>query len=100
MEDLETRFSAACDFVADSVTSGSAAFNDDKLKLKFYGYFKQASDGKCNTAKPGILSFAARSKWWVCWYNLIKKPFHAVLAKNISGGSISMFRSSGLISSA
>lgn len=35
--------------------------NDAKLKL--YALFKQATTGKCNTKKPGMLDFVGQAKW-------------------------------------
>jgi len=35
--------------------------NDEKLKL--YKYFKQATVGDINTARPGMLDFAGKAKW-------------------------------------
>ncbi|ORZ14466.1 ankyrin repeat-containing domain protein [Absidia repens] len=38
-------------------------------KLKFYGYFKQATTGDCTIAKPNLFEFVARAKW-DAWNNL------------------------------
>ena len=35
--------------------------NDEKLTL--YKYFKQATVGDINTARPGMLDFAGKAKW-------------------------------------
>lgn len=35
--------------------------NDEKLK--FYGLFKQATVGKVNTKRPGMLDFVGKAKW-------------------------------------
>jgi len=35
----------------------------NETKLKFYAYFKQATIGKCNTARPGMLDFVGKAKW-------------------------------------
>lgn len=32
-------------------------------KLRFYGFFKQATIGKNNTKRPGILDFVGKAKW-------------------------------------
>ena len=34
-----------------------------EMQLKFYGYFKQATVGKCNVKKPGLLDWVGRAKW-------------------------------------
>ncbi|KAI9303347.1 acyl CoA binding protein-domain-containing protein [Cunninghamella echinulata] len=38
-------------------------------KLKFYGYFKQATTGDCTLGKPSLFEFVARAKW-DAWNNL------------------------------
>ncbi|CAO3590577.1 unnamed protein product [Absidia cylindrospora] len=38
-------------------------------KLKFYGYFKQATTGDCTIPKPNLFEFVARAKW-DAWNNL------------------------------
>ncbi|XP_065676484.1 enoyl-CoA delta isomerase 2-like [Hydra vulgaris] len=47
--------------------------NDAKLKL--YGLFKQATEGKCTTKKPGMFDFVAQAKWnaWNELGNLTKE---------------------------
>ncbi|CAD6886908.1 unnamed protein product [Tilletia controversa] len=32
-------------------------------QLKFYGLFKQANAGDCNTSRPGMLDFTGKAKW-------------------------------------
>lgn len=41
--------------------SGRDLTNDDKLV--FYGLYKQATIGKCNTQRPGMLDFVGKKKW-------------------------------------
>jgi len=36
---------------------------DPKTLLSFYGLYKQATVGKCNTPKPGIFNLQAKAKW-------------------------------------
>jgi len=36
---------------------------DQKTLLSFYGLYKQATVGKCNTPKPGIFNLRAKAKW-------------------------------------
>ena len=33
------------------------------LKLKFYGYYKQATVGKCNASQPWAIDMVNRAKW-------------------------------------
>ena len=35
----------------------------DQLKLKFYGYFKQATMGPCSQPRPGFWDVKGRAKW-------------------------------------
>tara|TARA_Y100000389_G_C17206272_1_gene386183 strand:- start:316 stop:609 length:294 start_codon:yes stop_codon:yes gene_type:complete len=36
---------------------------DDKIKLKFYKYYKQATIGDCNTLQPYLIDFKNKIKW-------------------------------------
>lgn len=36
---------------------------DQNALLAFYGLYKQATVGRCNTSKPGIFNMQARTKW-------------------------------------
>ena len=42
--------------------------SNDEL-LRAYSLYKQATVGNCNTEKPGMFSFAEKSKW-EAWNNL------------------------------
>jgi len=35
----------------------------NEAKLKMYALYKQASEGKCNTKKPGVFDFVGQAKW-------------------------------------
>lgn len=41
--------------------------------LELYGLYKQATQGKCNTSKPGLFSMQARAKW-SAWNDLGDMP--------------------------
>ncbi|KAL5467667.1 hypothetical protein EMCRGX_G031930 [Ephydatia muelleri] len=45
------------------------------VKLKLYGFYKQATVGACNTEKPGTFDFVGRAKWsaWNSLGNLSKE---------------------------
>ena len=43
--------------------SGGEGGASDKDKLLLYGYYKQATCGRCTGKRPGMLSFVARAKW-------------------------------------
>ena len=55
-------FEAAASYLASAVTSGDARFSDS-TKLAFYGLYKQAAAGRCNTSKPAFWDFAGKAKW-------------------------------------
>lgn len=57
-EDINDTFSAAANFIQ----SNHDKFVKNDL-LKFYGYYKQSTVGKCNIAKPGMFSFQEKAKY-------------------------------------
>lgn len=57
-DETETKFNKACDYLQCLVNKLDAS-----VLLEFYGLFKQATVGPCNTSKPGIFSMNARAKW-------------------------------------
>lgn len=56
--DTETTFNKACDYLQHLVNQ-----LDANALLEFYGLYKRATVGPCNTSKPGIFSVNARAKW-------------------------------------
>ena len=60
-EDLEDAFDAATAFVALHI-SDYPSFTD-AVKLRLYGYYKQATEGPCTTPKPGMFDLKGKSKW-------------------------------------
>ncbi|CAG8592304.1 6921_t:CDS:10 [Paraglomus brasilianum] len=57
-DQLAKDFESACKFLGQS----SSAL-DDTIKLKFYGYYKTATIGKCTASKPSFFDFVGREKW-------------------------------------
>lgn len=55
---LEDEFTRATKFIERSHDQ----FEQRDL-LKFYGFYKQATVGRCDIPKPGIFSMTARAKW-------------------------------------
>eukprot|EP01125_Pyxidicula_operculata_P010578 TRINITY_DN3478_c4_g1_i2.p1 TRINITY_DN3478_c4_g1~~TRINITY_DN3478_c4_g1_i2.p1 ORF type:complete len:230 (-),score=35.23 TRINITY_DN3478_c4_g1_i2:180-869(-) len=55
---LNSDFEAAIQFVR---TAKFQASQEDQLK--FYAYFKQSTEGQCNTPQPGFFDFTAKAKW-------------------------------------
>lgn len=45
------------------IMSSKIPMADEQL-LAFYGYYKQATVGKCDTAKPGFFDFKGKAKWY------------------------------------
>ena len=65
---MEAQFKDALAFVNDpSNANGSKQSNE--TKLKFYAYFKQATDGDCKGSKPSRLSVTKYYKW-AAWNGL------------------------------
>ncbi|GLC45207.1 Acyl-CoA binding domain containing 5 [Pleodorina starrii] len=60
--DEEDLFASAASFLAAAVTSKDPRFHD-KLKLQFYGLYKQVTSGKCAGGRPGFWDVAGRAKW-------------------------------------
>ncbi|XP_068102432.1 acyl-CoA-binding protein [Hyperolius riggenbachi] len=54
----EADFQKAAEEVKQLKTSPS-----DAELLELYAYFKQATVGDCNTARPGMLDFKGKAKW-------------------------------------
>ncbi|CAG8661086.1 9074_t:CDS:2, partial [Paraglomus occultum] len=57
-DQLAKNFESAYKFLRQS----SSALTDT-IKLKFYGYYKAATIGKCTAAKPSLFDFVGREKW-------------------------------------
>ncbi|KAI8330636.1 acyl CoA binding protein-domain-containing protein [Chlamydoabsidia padenii] len=55
---MELWFESAFDYLNTHTVSVSK-----ENKLKFYGYFKQATTGDCTIPKPNLFEFVARAKW-------------------------------------
>lgn len=58
VEVVEQDFNEAAQFLQSIV-----AELDEAVLLEFYGLYKQATVGKCDTPKPGIFSIKAKTKW-------------------------------------
>jgi len=57
-DELSTLFASAADYLVTLVPS-----LDQNQLLEFYGLYKQATIGKCNTSQPGWFAFEAKRKW-------------------------------------
>ncbi|XP_059062517.1 acyl-CoA-binding domain-containing protein 5 isoform X2 [Achroia grisella] len=59
---LEEKFNAAVNVIRSLPKSGSYQPSNE-LMLRFYSYFKQATDGPCDKPKPGFWDVVNRAKW-------------------------------------
>ncbi|XP_065920702.1 acyl-CoA-binding domain-containing protein 5-like isoform X3 [Dysidea avara] len=60
--DIQTRFNKAVS-VIQSLPKDGPFQPSNMLKLKFYAFYKQATVGPCNAAKPGFWDVTGRAKW-------------------------------------
>jgi len=81
--ELEATFNRAAGHLQTLVLS--LAMAQDKL-LYFYGRYKQANEGDCNTNKPGIFSYQARQKW-DAWNTVKGKTKEEAMKEYIEGMS-------------
>jgi len=58
----EAKFNKAVAIVQALPKDGPVQPSTDD-KLKFYAYFKQATIGDVNIARPGLLDFSGKAKW-------------------------------------
>lgn len=60
--DMCSHFEACTQNVEQAIRAGIILTNPQMLKL--YSYYKQATVGDCNTAKPaGVFNFKDKAKW-------------------------------------
>ncbi|THV07268.1 Acbp from Moniliophthora Perniciosa [Dendrothele bispora CBS 962.96] len=58
----QTKFDTAVKIVQSLPKDGPIKPSQDD-QLLFYKYYKQATIGDCNTARPGMLDFVGKAKW-------------------------------------
>lgn len=61
---IESSFERACDYV-----NRRHSKLDSNSLVRLYGYFKQATVGKCKTPKPSIFNFQSQLMW-KAWFKL------------------------------
>ncbi|XP_065124621.1 acyl-CoA-binding domain-containing protein 5-B isoform X2 [Paramisgurnus dabryanus] len=71
---VQRRFEAAVKVIRSLPGDGAYELSDDML-LMFYGYYKQATSGPCNTIKPNSWNSINKAKWeaWKALGNMSKK---------------------------
>lgn len=66
-----------------NVKSGGKNDNlTDNDRLNMYKYYKQATEGDCNTAQPWAVQFEARAKW-DAWNSVRGMPKEEAMQKYI-----------------
>lgn len=72
VEDRADDFDDACSYVAALAANRQL---DDRDALRFYGLYKQVTEGPCNVPKPNFFSFdfTGRKKW-IAWHDLGSMP--------------------------
>ncbi|EGN98760.1 hypothetical protein SERLA73DRAFT_89752 [Serpula lacrymans var. lacrymans S7.3] len=58
----ESKFEKAVKYVQGLPKDGPVKVSQDD-QLDFYKYYKQATIGDVNTARPGLLDFVGKAKW-------------------------------------
>merc|ERR1719336_666855 len=60
-DETQQKFNMACFVVKNGDKPPSAPSNDKKLKM--YSFYKQATIGNVNTARPGMFDLTGKAKW-------------------------------------
>lgn len=68
LNDEEDALSAKFSKAASCIQSRASKLDNDTL-LSLYGYYKQATEGACNTSKPSWYDMKAKTKW-EAWHKL------------------------------
>ena len=65
--DISDTFIKASNYLSQNKNINVSVSNQDKLSL--YGFYKQATSGKCNISKPQGINMVQNAKWEQ-WYSL------------------------------
>lgn len=74
----EQRFNAAVKVIQSLPSNGSFQPSNDMM-LKFYSYYKQATQGPCNIPRPGFWDPVGKAKW-DAWNSLGEMPKEEAMA--------------------
>ncbi|XP_067290679.1 acyl-CoA-binding domain-containing protein 5A isoform X2 [Pseudorasbora parva] len=74
----EERFNAAVKVIQSLPSNGSFQPSNDMM-LKFYSYYKQATQGPCNIPRPGFWDPVGKAKW-DAWNSLGEMPKEEAMA--------------------
>ncbi|KAH8917331.1 ACBP-domain-containing protein [Atractiella rhizophila] len=58
----DAKFTTACKIIQGLPKNGPVQPSQDD-QLRFYGFYKQATEGDVNTSRPGVLDFVGKAKW-------------------------------------
>jgi diazepam-binding inhibitor (GABA receptor modulating acyl-CoA-binding protein) len=61
-KEIDENFKFAVEQINNSTARSTGGPTDDE-KLRFYGLYKQATVGNCNTPQPGFFDQVGRAKW-------------------------------------
>ncbi|CAG7703261.1 unnamed protein product [Allacma fusca] len=59
---VKEEFDKAVEFIQNLPKEGPYQPSDN-AKLEFYGWYKQATEGKCTAEKPSFYNLVAKAKW-------------------------------------
>ncbi|XP_037051924.1 acyl-CoA-binding domain-containing protein 6 [Bradysia coprophila] len=77
LSEIEPKFDRAATYLQSIVSE-----LDQKTLLSFYGLYKQATVGPCNTPKPGIFNLQAKAKW-NAWNELSNTPKDVAMGRYV-----------------
>ncbi|KAL0488454.1 hypothetical protein AKO1_015625 [Acrasis kona] len=82
MTDQETEFKRAQEYIQKAPSNGDTS-NEDKLK--YYAYYKQATEGPATGKRPGVFDLVARYKYdaWAKLGKLSKEEAMAGYVKTL-----------------
>ncbi|KAG8853897.1 hypothetical protein FRB96_007906 [Tulasnella sp. 330] len=69
---MSAKFQKAVSIIKNLPKTGAVQPSQDE-QLKFYGLYKQATEGDVNTPRPGMMEFTAKYKW-DAWNAVKGKP--------------------------
>ena len=72
---IRHEFDRAVAFVRNGGGGGNGAMSgvSQQRQLQYYAYYKQATEGPCSTARPGLFNPKGRAKW-DAWQSIVDVP--------------------------
>ncbi|ELT91062.1 hypothetical protein CAPTEDRAFT_125310 [Capitella teleta] len=81
MAATKEKFDAAVK-VIQSIPPNGSFVPSQSMMLKFYAYYKQATEGPCNIPRPSFWEVIAKAKW-DAWNGLSDMPPHEAMANYV-----------------